>query len=68
MGEPEPVAAPMIRLIQVEIMEITAKEIIMVEILVAMMTPKMKQIIISVIQEMIQILVLKKILGSRYQN
>ena len=58
----------MIRLIQVEIMEITAEEIIMAEILVAMMTPKMKQIINSVIQEMIPILVLKKIPGSRYQN
>ena len=40
----------------------------MVGIVVAMMIPKMKQIIISVIQEMIPILVLKKILGSRYQN
>ena len=54
------VAALMIRLIRVETMETITEAIIMVEILVATMTPKMKQIIISVIQEMIPILVLKK--------
>ena len=58
----------MIRLIQAEIMETITEAIIMAGIVVAMMIPKMKQIIISVIQEMIPILVLKKILGSRYQN